>query len=194
MLVSKRRAKRLVGQSSWPRIRGCATLPYQHGKQSRCCVVAGRLLEVDVGTGYRTVSDVDRMIAMMAEQIGRIAEPSRVVIAGDRRACRLFTQDVSTHVVEMLERANPRVERSGILLDPESATLVLQLQRLAREAHLDVRRIFTDASAMEIWLGEVLTAEERARLWMLLHSTLRRSVQTLHATSARSRATRSKCP
>jgi hypothetical protein len=137
-------------------------------QRNTCAVNVGRLLEIDLAAGYRSVSDVDQMTAMTARQIDQIPEPTRVVIAADWRACRVMTPVVSDRVVDMLERSNPRVERSAILHGVGHATSVLQLARLTREAHLEVRRIFTDPEDMETWLAEVLTSEERARVHALL--------------------------
>lgn len=137
-------------------------------ERNTCKIAEGRLLEIDVCAGYREVSDVDAMIEMMAAEFKRVAEPTRIVIAADWRACRLLTPPVAERVVQMLSRSNPRVERSAILHNPEQATSVLQVMRLAREAELPYRRVFTEAAEMKAWLGEILTPAERARLDRLL--------------------------
>jgi hypothetical protein len=128
----------------------------------------GRLLEIDVCAGYRTVADVDAMIAMMTAEFTRVAEPARIVIAADWRACRILTPDVAQRAVQMLSRSNPRVERSAILHDVGQATSVLQVLRLTREAQSPNRRVFTDAEQMKSWLGEILTAEELERVALLV--------------------------
>ena len=138
-------------------------------ERNTCRVVVGRVLEIDVRAGYRSVSDVDEMIDNMVAEFARIAEPTRIIIAADWRACRVLTPSVAERVVQMLARANPRVERSAILHDVDQATSVLQVLRLTREAQLPYRRVFTDANEMEAWLGEVLTPAERARVRALLH-------------------------
>jgi hypothetical protein len=137
--------------------------------RNTCQIVAGRLLEIDVCAGYRSVQDVDEMMAMMKAQVARVPEPTRIVIAADWRACSILTPEVSERAVQMLVRSNPRVERSTILHGAGQSTSVLQVLRIAREAELATRRVFTDALEMERWLGEVLTPEEQARLHLLLH-------------------------
>jgi hypothetical protein len=126
-------------------------------------------LEIDVRAGYRSVTDVDDMIARIKQQLKIVAEPTLIVIAADWRACRVLTPDVSERAVSMLVVSNPRVERSAILHEPTQATSVLQVIRIVREANLPNRRVFTDPYEMEHWLGEVLNELERERLAALLH-------------------------
>jgi hypothetical protein len=64
-------------------------------------------------------------------------------------------------MIALLERGNPRLERSAILLSQEHATFNLQVERVVREAKNSARRTFRDAAAMVAWLGESLTAAER---------------------------------
>lgn len=133
-----------------------------------CQVVAGRLLEIDVRAGYQSVADVDTMIASIKLQFARVAEPTRIVIAADWRACRVLTPEVSERVVTMLTGTNRRIERSAILHAPSQATSVLQVMRLVREANSDNRRVFTEAREMDAWLSEILDPTERERLAALL--------------------------
>ena len=133
-------------------------------KSNTCKIVTGRLLEIDVGAGYRSVEDVDAMIAMMGAEFARVPEPTRVVIAADWRACRVLTPDVAERAVQMLSRSNPRIERSAILHRDDQPTSVLQVVRLTREAQVPYRRVFTDPAEMKAWLGEILTPAECARL------------------------------
>jgi len=137
-------------------------------ERNTCKIVSGRLLEIDVCAGYREVSDVDAMIGMMGAEFARMPEPTRIVIAADWRACRLLTPQVAERAVQMLSGSNPRVERSAILHNPQQATSVLQVMRLAREAQLTYRRVFTEADEMKAWLSEVLTPAEISRLDVLL--------------------------
>lgn len=137
-------------------------------EHNTCNIVAGRLLEIRVRAGYRVVEDVDCMTAMIATEFARIAEPTRIVIAADWRMCRVLTPEVATRATQMLTKGNPRVERSAILYSADQATGVLQVLRLAREAKLPGRRVFTERDEMRKWLAEVLNDTERARLELLL--------------------------
>lgn len=108
------------------------------------------------------------MMAMISEQLGRVAEPARLVIAADWRACNVLPPAVATRVVEMLTHHNARVERGAILHDPDQSTSVFQSFRLSREAEFADRRIYTDRSEMEAWLSQVLTRDETERLHTML--------------------------
>ena len=136
---------------------------------NKCQIVVGRLLEIDVCGGYNSVDDVDAMIRMIGEQFKRVAAPIRIVIAADWRMCTLFKPEVAERAVQMLASVNPRVERSAILHSANQSTSVLQVMRLAREAHFTARRVFTDPFEMENWLTEVLSEAEAERVHLLLH-------------------------
>jgi hypothetical protein len=139
-------------------------------ERNTCLIHTGRLLEIRVLGGYRSVSDVDEMIAMMAAEFARVPEPTRLVIAADWRQCRLLTPDVAARVTQMLTKSNPRVERSTVLLAAGHATSVLQVARLAREAKMPQRRVFTDPAELRSWLAEILLPSELARLDLLLRA------------------------
>jgi hypothetical protein len=133
-----------------------------------CRIHAGRLLEIRVRAGYRTVSDVDDMIAMIAAELARVPPATRILIAADWRQCSVFTPSVAERATQMLTGGNPRLERSAILHDPGQPTSVLQVFRLAREAKLPNRRVFTNPDEMRAWLAEVSQPDELTRLDLLL--------------------------
>lgn len=133
-----------------------------------CEVRVGRLMEIDVADGYKTIDDVDAMIAMIRGELARIPGSRRVVIAADWRPCTVFTPAVAERAVAMLTSVVPRVERSAILHRADHATSVLQVFRLVKESHFEGRRVFTAPDAMEKWLGEILDTGERRRLHELL--------------------------
>ena len=143
-------------------------MPINH--KNTCTINVGRLLEIDVAAGYRTVGDVDAMIGLIGAEIAALPETTRVVIAADWRPCPLFTPEVSARVMQMLSTDAVRIERSGILHSSMQPTSVLQVFRLIKETGVlgERRRIFTDVDAMASFLGEVLTDEERARLAQFL--------------------------
>lgn len=121
-------------------------------------------MEIDVASGYKTVADIEAMVAMIAAGLAQLPAKTRVVIAADWRPCTVFTPDVADRAVRMLTFANPRVERSAILHRPDHATSILQVFRIVKESHFDGRRLFTTAADMEKWLGDVLDPAERERL------------------------------
>ena len=138
--------------------------------RNTCSFVVGRLLEIRVAAGYHSVQDVDEMISMMRDQISRLPEHEKFVIAADWRRVTVMPQDTAERAREMLARSNPRVLKSSILIDPNHATTSLQVVRLVKEAENVNRRHFTDAAQQITWLSDVLTAQESQRLRAFLHS------------------------
>jgi hypothetical protein len=127
-------------------------------------VGVGRLLEVRIAVGFRSVAYVNEVFAAMDAEIRRLPSDVPVVIAADWRRCRVMSSDASESLVANLSRYNARVERSGAIASEDSPSAVLQFTRLIREAANPDRRLFTDSEAMASWLGEVLAPDERRRL------------------------------
>jgi hypothetical protein len=75
--------------------------------RNTCEVVVGRLLEIRVAAGYRTVADVDEMIAMIRESVSKLPSATKVVIAADWRAVQVMPPDTAARAREMLAGANP---------------------------------------------------------------------------------------
>jgi hypothetical protein len=133
-----------------------------------CEFVVGRLLEIRVARGYKSLEDVDEMIGMIGESVARLPGTEKYCIAADWRAVHLMPPDTAARAREMLAKVNPRVVRSAILTLPEEAVTNLQVVRLVREAQNASRRAFTDAKEMTNWLSDVLSAAELARLCTFL--------------------------
>jgi hypothetical protein len=139
--------------------------------RNTCSFVVGRLMEIRVGAGYHAVQDVDEMIGMMIEQLSRMPEDFKFIIAADWRRVTVMPQDTAERAREMLARSNPRVIKSSILIDPSHATTGLQVFRLVKEAENANRRHFTDAAQQISWLSDVLTTQELQRLRTFLYSS-----------------------
>ena len=77
---------------------------------------------------------------------------------------------VAERLVALLQRGNPHVERSAILLAREHATFNLQVERLVREAKNPARRTFRETKPMIDFLGAVLTPAEKAHVSAFLTS------------------------
>src|SRR4051812_32929771 len=95
--------------------------------RNTCRVVVGRLMEIDLPAGYRTIDDIDEMCRLRDEQFEALREPSPLVIAADWRACTVLLPAVAARAVAMLAASNPRIERSAILHEVNQATSVLQV-------------------------------------------------------------------
>jgi len=118
----------------------------------------GRLLEARL-EALRTVEDVARFEEAMRQGFDRVE--GKAIVCADWRKANVLPPAVAERMIALLERGNPRLERSAILLAKEHATFNLQVERVVREAKNSARRTFRDAAAMVAWLGESLTAVER---------------------------------
>jgi hypothetical protein len=132
--------------------------------RNTCEIRTGRLLEVRIGAGYRTVADVDVLFdAIVAETTARAAA-TRVVVVADWRRCSLMSDEAAKRLLVRMTRSNPRTERSGAFASRDSSTAVLQFIRLVRESQNEERKMFFEREPLEAYLGERLTPAERRRL------------------------------
>ena len=120
----------------------------------------GRLVEARV-EWLNNASDVSRMEAAL-EHAFKQAGPGAIV-CGDCRGIEVLPPEAGEALGEVFRRDNHRVERSAILLSPDSAIFNLQLDRLLREAANPARRAFRSSAPLLQWLGEVLRPDELQR-------------------------------
>ena len=126
----------------------------------------GRLVETRLDV-LATVEEVRQFGARFGAVVAALPH-KQVVICGDYRGVRVFAPDVAERFTAMLSTANPRVERSAILLAADHATAILQIERTVKQAANPGRRTFRVAAELEAWLGEVLDADEKKRLHQFL--------------------------
>jgi hypothetical protein len=126
----------------------------------------GRLLEARVHR-LRTADEVEGYGTTFRAQLARL-QPRRGILCADHRPAGLYSPPVTAALVSLFTRLNPVLERAALVTGSANAVLSLQVMRLVREAKNPVRRAFSDAAAAATWLGEVLSAEERARLRVFL--------------------------
>jgi hypothetical protein len=124
----------------------------------------GRLLEVRIAAGYRTVEDVDRLFDMLEAAVGRLPPGQRHVTVADWTRCLVMTPMAARRLGERMAGVNASTERSAVLAVPDMPTAVVQFLRVIREAALPDRRLFFSATELAGWLGEILTPAESARL------------------------------
>jgi hypothetical protein len=124
----------------------------------------GRLMEIRVREGFRSVEDVDKQRARIIAALDTLPTDQRVVIAADWRECQLMSQPAANALGPMIGQFNARIERSAILGSATSPVAVLQFLRVVRESRHPARRVYEDRAPMLAWLGEVLTEAERERL------------------------------
>src|SRR5262245_43770365 len=128
----------------------------------------GRMMEICVRDGFRSVEDVETQRALITKAMGTIPADQSVVIAADWRQCQLMTQPAANALGPMIASFNARIQRSAVIAPSTAPVAVLQFLRVVRETRHPARRVFEDRRAMLAYLGEVLTPEERARLEQFL--------------------------
>jgi hypothetical protein len=153
--------------------------------ENAAAVCVGRLVEIRVGAGYRSASEVDALFQAIAIAI-RGAPHKRFVAVADWRSCPIMSDDAASRALEGMTRNNPLVERSAALASRRSPSAVLQFMRLVRESNNEHRRLFHDPGALVAWLGEVLTPEEVERLRAFL-GAVRPPARAPHGGPARRR-------
>jgi hypothetical protein len=128
----------------------------------------GRLLEVRVAMGYRTVEDVDQLFDALEVAVGRLPEGVQHVTVADWTRCAVMTPLATTRLRERMSRTNGRTERSAVLVISDAPIAVVQFLRVIREANLPDRRLFFSASELVNWLSATLTVPESERLQQFL--------------------------
>jgi hypothetical protein len=132
--------------------------------ENTAVVRVGRLMEIRVRAGYRTVDDVDRLFNAIADEVTRLPASTQVVVVADWRACPLMSEEAAESVLVRMTRNNPRAERSAVLASRTSPVAVLQFLRLVKQSQHPDRKLFYDRDAVVSWLGEILSPAELARL------------------------------
>ncbi len=143
----------------------------QRSKRPRCTEGAAPLFVVKNPAGklvtYRVGSPIDDVNAAQAAAELRttiVAVGRPVVVCTDLTDARTFSERVADEFVVLMRSDNPKIERSALLLSDTSATFLLQMDRMVREAASPARRIFRDRQALRGWLHPVLSNEEGAAL------------------------------
>jgi glutathione S-transferase len=124
----------------------------------------GRLLEVQVDCGYRTIADVDQLFDAIDAQVGKLAPSQKIVTVADWRRISIMSPDASERLRHRMALLNPRTQRSAALVPSEAPVAVLQFVRVVREANFHDRKIFSAVQELTSWLQEVLSREETQRL------------------------------
>lgn len=124
----------------------------------------GRLVELRISHPV-TMEEIDELQKQQLANILRI--PGRYVSVVDLRGSRVFPPNVTDRLIDLMTRANPKLERSAFLL-PESAILGLQAERAIQEVGSGERRVFRDPDELESWLHDILNELERQRLTRFL--------------------------
>jgi hypothetical protein len=126
-------------------------------------VHAGRLVEARVFE-LRTREDVDAYSHELGVQVLRMPLSMRPVLCADHRPVGIYPQAAADRLAELFAQMNARLERVAILAARSNATLVLQLDRIIREANNPSRRMFHNVEEAEAHLAPVLSPSELGRM------------------------------
>ena len=130
-------------------------------------IVTGRLVEARVYS-LVTREDADAYSAALAATVSTLPEGTTGVLCADHRFAPVYPQPVTDRLVELFQYMNERLERVAIIVNPEAATLYMQLGRIAREANNAARRVFRDVEPALTHLSASLVRAEvdRARTFL----------------------------
>jgi hypothetical protein len=123
---------------------------------------AGRLIEARV-FNLGTLADVNEYARVLGETAAAIPAARRPVLCADHRPVRIYGQAAADRLTELFQNMNERLERVAILVARSNATLVMQLERIVREAQWVNRRVFFETEAAAAHLALSLDAKERER-------------------------------
>jgi hypothetical protein len=128
--------------------------------------IAGRLIEASI-VRLATIEDADLYAADVASK-AEASKKTPPVLCADHRAANIYPPAVADRLALAFRPNNARFDRIAILVAPQNATLLMQLQRLTREAGSDRRKVFlTAAEALEHLARSLDAAEqERARAFL----------------------------
>jgi hypothetical protein len=124
----------------------------------------GRLIELRVESPV-TEEELLRFPDMLAKACKPIK--GQIATCTDFAGATVFLQPVATRWIEIIRQDSPLVERNAVLVG-EGAVFSMQIERIIRQAGFKNRKAFLASAPLMAWLGEILTARERARLEQFL--------------------------
>lgn len=121
---------------------------------------AGRLIEVRVASPL-TIQEAQQLAGELLAAMQDLARQYIGIV--DLLGAHVFPPDVAETLIKLLSGNAPHVIRTAMLIG-DSAVFALQVERGIRSSDPDKRRAFRSPEEVKAWLGEVLTAEEKAAL------------------------------
>lgn len=121
-------------------------------------------MEIRVDHGFHSLADVDAMDKAIGAAFATIPSNVSVVICADWRRTQLMADGASDRFGKMIGSYNARIQRSGILANPDSPVSVLQFIRVVRESNHPNRKLFHDVGALTRYLEDLLRPNELVRL------------------------------
>ncbi len=110
-----------------------------------------------------TAAEADAYAADVADAAQRCGPPQTAVLCADHRSANIYPPEVADRLLLAFRPNNTRFERIAILVAKDNATLLMQLQRLTREAGSDRRRVFLEPGGALEHLAKSLDAGELER-------------------------------
>lgn len=122
----------------------------------------GRLIEARV-FGLRTRAEANAYSEALSAVVAKLPRQLSPVLCADHRPVAIYPQEVADRLVELFVTMNTRLQRVAIVVARSNATLVLQLERLVREAAFGNRRVFHAPEDAERHLSSMLDSIEAQR-------------------------------
>ena len=122
----------------------------------------GRLIEARV-LRLADRAEADGYAERLRQETAGHPQQRPAVLLADHRPVRVYPPPVTDRLVELFQVMNTRLERIAILVSPTNATLLLQLERLVREARFPMRRVYREPEGAIEHLSDALDAPELAR-------------------------------
>jgi len=132
--------------------------------RNAAAIRVGRLLEVQVDAGYRTVAEVDELFDAIDVEWEKLSPSQKLVTVADWRRISVMSPEAAERLRKRMALLNPRTQRSAALVPLDAPIAVLQFMRVVREANFPDRKIFADLEELANWMKEILTREEMQRL------------------------------
>lgn len=110
----------------------------------------------------------DRYAETLTTLSTRVAERHGPVLCADHRPIVIYRQDVADRLASLFAAMNSRLTRVAVVVSRSNATLVMQLERIVREAKNPSRRVFFEAGDAATFIAPALSpaAAERARAFL----------------------------
>ncbi|HEX8112967.1 MAG TPA: hypothetical protein VF516_34785 [Kofleriaceae bacterium] len=121
----------------------------------------GRLIEVTIESPT-TTSEWKAIPGQLTPIHGRL--PGKYMYCANISRARLLRPEEVEPMKKIMQLDNPRLLRTALYLGSNSATLMLQMERLIRETSNPERKTFRDPQKLIAWMSEVTTAEEQERI------------------------------
>jgi hypothetical protein len=121
----------------------------------------GRLIEVVVESPT-TSAEWKALPKQLSSIHSRISE--KYMYCANISRAKLLQPEEAEPMKKIMYLDNPRLVRTAIYLGSNSAILMLQMERLIREAGNPARKAFRDPQKLISWMAEVTTPEEEQRI------------------------------